>query len=176
MRRRSEPAVRGYRLNTQIIFFDHFGGAFQAHFKQILMRSYAASLFEQIDKMKTTDARFSGKLVKSEIFRAVMPHKLQHAGESPDTVMVGLLGTEADPHAVVVACRLGQAVQAHVHLVYLLASLLDVELGTLDAEKLQVIGRRACAAGAVIATRSGALESMPTAAELDDFLASAGSS
>ena len=44
----------------------------------------------------------------------------RNVGEGSGSVVVGLLGTEADPHAVAVACRLQQNPGAPVHLVYLL--------------------------------------------------------
>lgn len=48
------------------------------------------------------------------------PTRQRRAGESPSNIVVGLLGNEADVHAVMVACRLGRAMQSTVHLAYLL--------------------------------------------------------
>ncbi len=42
------------------------------------------------------------------------------AGDSTHDVVAGLLGTEADPHAVAVACRLGQPLTSRVYLTYVL--------------------------------------------------------
>lgn len=52
----------------------------------------------------------------------------------------------------------------------LLAGLLGRDLGGLDADTLGAVGRRACAAGAIMATRAGAMTRMPTPAEIDIFL------
>lgn len=51
----------------------------------------------------------------------------------------------------------------------LLASLLERQF-EIQAVALRAIAARACAAGAIMATRSGALESMPSGAEIDAFL------
>lgn len=51
-----------------------------------------------------------------------------------------------------------------------LAGLLERDFAPLDRGALQAIGARSCAAGAIMATRSGALEVMPTRAEIDLFL------
>ena len=53
----------------------------------------------------------------------------------------------------------------------LLSGLLDWNFN-LDAEALTAVLTRACAAGAIVATRSGGLESMPDREAIDRFLAS----
>ena len=55
----------------------------------------------------------------------------------------------------------------------LLAGLLEEHPQHLKGDRLRTIARRCCAAGAIVATRSGALESMPTRAEIDAFLRNA---
>jgi fructokinase len=52
----------------------------------------------------------------------------------------------------------------------LLAGLLGRDLSALDAEALGMVGRRACAAGAIVATRAGAMTRMPTPGEIDNFI------
>jgi len=56
----------------------------------------------------------------------------------------------------------------------LLAGLLESRLEAPSAEALHGIALRCCAAGAIIATRSGALGSMPTKDDIDGFLAENG--
>ena len=53
----------------------------------------------------------------------------------------------------------------------MLASLIERGFDALPSDALREIAIRSCAAGAIIATRSGALESMPTAQEINEFLA-----
>lgn len=53
----------------------------------------------------------------------------------------------------------------------LVAGLLATDLNRLDAPTLAAIGRRACAAGAVMATISGAMGAMPEPAAIDALLA-----
>jgi sugar/nucleoside kinase (ribokinase family) len=53
----------------------------------------------------------------------------------------------------------------------LLAGLIETGFDGLDAEMLRTIGTRACAAGAIIATRAGAMTRMPTRGEIDTFMA-----
>lgn len=55
----------------------------------------------------------------------------------------------------------------------LLAGLLSADLTSLDRSAIAGIGRRACAAGAVIATRAGAMARMPRPDEIDRVLAAA---
>ena len=52
----------------------------------------------------------------------------------------------------------------------LIAGLLGRDLGTLDEETLRTIGRRACAAGAIVATRAGAMTRMPRGDEIDTLI------
>lgn len=52
----------------------------------------------------------------------------------------------------------------------MLSGLLDHGLDTDDEKALGVILRRACAAGAIAATRKGAMSSLPRASKIDDFL------
>jgi sugar/nucleoside kinase (ribokinase family) len=52
----------------------------------------------------------------------------------------------------------------------LLANLLDAGFEIDSAETLREFARRCCAAGAIIATGPGALESMPTTEEITRFL------
>ena len=54
----------------------------------------------------------------------------------------------------------------------LLSGLLDHGLETDDESTLREILRRACAAGALAATRKGAMSSLPTASEIDQLMAS----
>ncbi len=56
----------------------------------------------------------------------------------------------------------------------LLAGLIETGFAGLDAGTLHAIGTRACAAGAVIATRAGAMTRMPTREEIDTFMADRG--
>jgi fructokinase len=56
----------------------------------------------------------------------------------------------------------------------LLAGLVRTDLSRLDRGALAAIGRRACAAGAVIATRAGAMTRMPRPEEIDAMMATAG--
>lgn len=102
MRRRDEAAARGNLLNARIGFLDQFGGALQAQFDEVLVRSRAASLFEQIYEVKTADAGFSGESVEREIFRRMMPHKLQHAREPPisDHARIAPIRCRIEPAAV----------------------------------------------------------------------------
>jgi sugar/nucleoside kinase (ribokinase family) len=51
----------------------------------------------------------------------------------------------------------------------LLSGLLESRF-KLEAEALRSLAIQACAAGALMATRSGALENMPTPAAIKDFL------
>lgn len=53
----------------------------------------------------------------------------------------------------------------------LLTSLLKVDMKPPRGDALRAVAVRACAAGAIVATRSGALESMPDNEELERFLA-----
>jgi sugar/nucleoside kinase (ribokinase family) len=55
-----------------------------------------------------------------------------------------------------------------------LAGLIETGLDELDAGTLRAIGTRACAAGAIIATRAGAMTRMPTQEEIDTFMADRG--
>jgi fructokinase len=55
-----------------------------------------------------------------------------------------------------------------------LAGFLEAGLKPVDRRTLEAIGLRACAAGAVMATVPGALESMPTRQDIDALLRSAG--
>jgi fructokinase len=52
----------------------------------------------------------------------------------------------------------------------LIAGLLDHDLDRLAAEPLRAIGRRACAAGAIMATRAGAMARMPRADEIEQLI------
>ena len=52
----------------------------------------------------------------------------------------------------------------------LIAGLLDHDLDEIGSEPLHVIGRRACAAGAIMATRAGAMARMPRADEIERLI------
>jgi len=56
----------------------------------------------------------------------------------------------------------------------LLAGLLGGDLGALDAATLRAIGRRASAAGAIVATRAGAMTRMPRGEEIDALISEQG--
>jgi len=54
----------------------------------------------------------------------------------------------------------------------LIAGLVDQDLDHLDTEQVRLIGRRACAAGAIMATRAGAMARMPRAGEIEQLISS----
>jgi fructokinase len=53
----------------------------------------------------------------------------------------------------------------------LLAGLLGLDLSRLDRNTIATIGRRACAAGAIVATKAGAMTRMPRPEEIDNLIA-----
>jgi fructokinase len=56
----------------------------------------------------------------------------------------------------------------------ILAGLIETGFDGLDTGTLHAIGARACAAGAIIATRAGAMTRMPTRGEIDTFMTDRG--
>lgn len=115
-----------------------------------------------------------------DVIRAV--RSLWHTGLRVVAVTQGAAGADlltADMHChvpafpvdVVDTIGCGDAFMA-----VLLAGLADLEGTPPGPGDLTRIGRRACAAGALIATAAGALENMPTDAAIEAFLASRASS